>query len=677
MKNRFFIVFILLIICHQQLGMFAFASSKLKDITFLESDYMNEERLLTSSFDRIENIVGNMSLFDKITQMMMMSIRYWDEDLKDNKGHVQFTEMNDQVSSMIEKYNFGAVIYFAQNMVNTEQVFNLTMDIQEAAVNYGGIPMLICTDQEGGLVYRLSTGTALPGNMALGATGNVKYSKMAGEIVGSELSVLGINTNLAPVVDVNNNANNSVIGLRSYGDDTVMVGKYAVEFIDGMSEYDVIGCAKHFPGHGDTNEDSHYNLPCVDKSKEDLLKCELIPYEFVISEGIEMIMTAHILYPQLESDEIFSYKTGKKEALPATMSDDIVTGLLKESMNFKGIVVTDAMDMAGITNNWDPLQAVINSIKAGVDMICMPCPLNDLNDVAFLDDIIDGIIKAVNDKTISMSRIDDAVTRILTVKMNRGILDWNYCNYDLENACDIVGGEYNREIERRISAAAVTVVQNKNNTLPLQITSQSKVLMLVPYDNEKAQMIIGWNRAKDAGLIPYGAEVRVFQFSKNKTLKTYLKEIEWADTIIFNSEISSARSMNGGGWESAYILEVLKYAESTGKTTVVQSVDKPYDVQSYPNADAVVAVYGCKGSSIDPTEALIKEIKGTDDVSITYGPNIIAGIEVILGVFGAKGTLPVDIPQFINGNYVENVIFKRGYGLRYDGLIQKQIDYID
>lgn len=618
-----------------------------------------------SSQAEVKKLLGEMSLRDKVTQMMMVDFRYWDENPNDNTEKTGFTVMNDQVRKIVEDYNFGAVIYFAQNLTGTKQAYNLTMEMQEAAAKDGGIPLLISVDQEGGSVYRLGSGTALPGNMALGATGNTSYAKTAGQIIGSELSVLGINTNLSPVVDVNNNANNPVIGLRSYSDDPETVGLMASAVIEGMSEYNVIGCAKHFPGHGDTSTDSHYGLPSVNKSKDTLLKCELAPYQVAIEQGIEMIMTAHILYPQLEKDTIISKKTGKAESLPATMSDDIIKKLLKEEMGFEGVVVTDAMNMAGVANNWEPVEAVVNSIRAGVDMICMPCTVHDTNALKNLDAIIDGVINAVNNGTISMERIDDAVTRILTVKANNGILDWSAENYSEEKALAVVGSAENREKEREIAAAAVTVIENKNNTLPLRITSKSKVLMVVPYDNEKAQMIMGWNRAKEAGLIPDGAEVKVVRFTSSTTTNTYKNEIQWADTIIFNSEVSSAARMNGGRWESAYILSVIDYAESLGKTTIVQSVDKPYDVQSYPKADAVIAVYGCKGSSVDPTEALVGSVTGSE---AAYGPNIIAGIEVILGVFDARGTLPVNIPKLSNGVYTEDIVYERGYSLTYDSL---------
>lgn len=650
MKNKFLGMFLLLFIIISLTSVPAWAAEKENEV---------------------EKMVSRMSLREKISQMMMVSFRHWDENIPGREEPQNFTVMNEQVAWIVENYNFGAVIYFSQNLEEIEQAYELTTAMQQAAVKNGGIPMLICADQEGGMVYRLKEGTALPGNMALAAAANPRYSYMAGQILGSELSAIGINTNLAPVVDVNSNANNPVIGLRSYGDNPKVVGELSSSTLKGMAVYNVIGCAKHFPGHGDTSTDSHYGLPCVDKSFEELLQCELIPYQELISQGVDMIMTAHILYPQLEKDQLFSAKTGKEEALPVTMSDDIITGLLKQAMGFEGIVVTDAMNMEGITDSWDPVQAIINAISAGVDMICMPCTLNELKDVEDLESIIVGVETAVEKGMIPISRIDDAVIRILKVKQKHGILGWNALDYSLEKAEETVGSDSNREVERQIAAAAVTVVQNKKDTLPLKVNNSSKVLIIVPNENQKAQMLMGWNRAKAEGLIPEGAEVRTICFGKNTSLKTYKKQIQWADTLVMISQVSNSKKMNGKSWESSYLLKVIDYAESKGKTTIVESIDKPYDVQSYSKADAVLAVYGSKGSGIDPTEALVGDITKSE---AACGPNITAGMEIILGTFGAKGVLPVDIPKFEKGKYTSEIVYPRGFGITYESLIANKLN---
>lgn len=619
----------------------------------------------------LSDLVSHMPLRDKITQMMMVDFRQW--------GSQDFTVMNDQVQKIMEDYRFGGVIYFANNIKTTEDTFNLTQAFQQAATKNGGIPLLIAADQEGGSVYRLGTGTALPGNMALGATyelSGTKYAYEAGKIIGSELSVLGINVNLAPVVDVNNNPNNPVIGLRSYSDDATAVGQLASAQIAGMKQFQVIGCVKHFPGHGDTATDSHYGLPVVDKSLEQLLENELKPYEIAIAEGVEMVMAAHILYPQLEQDRVLSQKTGKEEALPATLSDDIITGLLKGKMGFPGVVITDAMNMAGITDTFLQTQAAVLAISAGVDMLCMPTSgVYTPQDLSRIDDIIDSIAQAVEQGKIPQSRIDDAVTRILTLKKDRGILSYDPQAYTLEKAQTVVGGEENRSMERQMAAAAVTVVRNDKDTLPLKIAADSKVLVLVPYNNEMGQIVMAWNRAYQAGLIPEGAQLEVKRFQKTDSggYSNHDKGIQWADVVIVISEISSANrycSTNSQNWLYAGPNGYTKYAKSLGKATVVMSADKPYDVQMYPYADAVLAVYGCKGSSVDPTEALIGGVTATEQAC---GPNIIAGMEVALGIFGATGKLPVNVYEYdiATKAYTQTLVYQRGYGLTYDPLAPK------
>lgn len=613
-----------------------------------------------SAASEVDDYISRMSLRQKVTQMIMMEFRVWDSD---GSGTKDFTVMNGDVRKIIEDYDFGAVILFSNNIKTTEDTFRLVQAMQTAASVDGGIPLLLTVDQEGGSVYRLGSGTALPGNMALGATGDADNAYEAGRIIGSELSCLGINTTLSPVVDVNSNANNPVIGLRSFGDDAGVVGNMASKYIEGLAEYDVIGCAKHFPGHGDTGTDSHYGLPVVDKSPDVLMNNELLPYNIAISQGIEMIMTAHILYPQLESDTVYSQKTGKRESLPATMSDDILTGLLKGKLGFEGIVCTDAMEMAGIADYWDEVQATVNAIKAGADMICVPTNVVRMADLPKLDAVIDGVIAAVKSGEIPEARLDDACRRILTVKANHGLLSYNPSDYSLSEALSVVGCAENRAMERQLAAKAVTVIQNKNNTLPLKLTGSSKVLMLTPYDNECGQLVMGWNRAGEAGLIPDGAQVRVVRYNSGD-ISAYKNDINWADTVWIDSEISSASKIKSNSWVYAGPRALLEYAESMGKTTVVMSVDKPYDVQEYPEADAVLAVYGCKGSTVDPTEALIG---GITESKAACGPNITAGVEVALGVFGASGRLPINIPKLNRQtcSYGNEILYARGYGLTY------------
>ena len=404
--------------------------------------FMMSGSLVCASNTRVDQLLSQMTLRQKITQMMMVDFRKWQQDGESEAS--DFTQMNAEVQKIVEDYDFGSVILFANNIKETKQSYELSMALQAAATKDAGIPLLISTDQEGGSVYRLGSGTALPGNMALGATNDSYNAQIAGEIIGSELSSLGINTDLAPVVDVNNNPANPVIGLRSYGDDPIQVGHMAAAEIKGLAKYHVIGCVKHFPGHGDVATDSHYGLPVVNKDKDMLLKNELMPYQVAINEGIDMIMSAHILYPQLDNSTVYSNKTGQQEKLPSTLSHKIITDLLKDELGFKGVVVTDAMNMKGISNTFDQVQAAQLAINAGVDMLCMPCELKSKADLNNLDAIINGIEKAVQDGEISESRLNDGVRRILTLKENKGILDFNPNQYSLEHALATVGSDANR-----------------------------------------------------------------------------------------------------------------------------------------------------------------------------------------------------------------------------------------
>ena len=315
--------------------------------------------------DPIQTIVQNMTLRQKIAQCLMMDFRKWN----DAEGEAQnMTRLAPEVKTILEEYQFGAVILFAENIQKTGDTVALTKEMQDAATAKGGLPLLIATDQEGGIVYRLGSGTALPGNMALAATGDSNNARLAGEIIGRELESVGINTTLAPVIDVNNNANNPVIGLRSFSDDANIVGEYGAQYIKGLNAYDTIGCAKHFPGHGDTDTDSHTGLPEVKKSLDQLKNNELKPYTIAIDKGIDMIMSAHILYPGLDDTTVLSEKTGKEERRPATLSHKILTDLLRNDMGFQGVVVTDAMNMEGISKRFSMGQATTEALKAGADL---------------------------------------------------------------------------------------------------------------------------------------------------------------------------------------------------------------------------------------------------------------------------------------------------------------------
>lgn len=267
--------------------------------------------------------------------------------------------MTPEFIEQVREWKIGNVILFENNVVNCEQLRKLCADITRLITEETGIPPFITIDQEGGAVSRLKEDAAIfPGAMAVAAAGKPENARIAGRITGLELRSLGVNFDYAPVADVNNNPRNPVIGVRSYGDDPEKAAEYVIEMMRGLTEGGVLSSLKHFPGHGDTAVDSHLGLPKVDKSLEELEKCELLPFRRAIEAGAPAVMTAHILYPQLEPDDI-----------PATMSRRIITGLLREKLGFDGLVVSDSMMMAAIAKYYGRLEGTLAAVRAGVDLV--------------------------------------------------------------------------------------------------------------------------------------------------------------------------------------------------------------------------------------------------------------------------------------------------------------------
>lgn len=622
--------------------------------------FVNAESL--NSRAEAEKIVSEMTLDEKIGQMLMPDFRQWKQA---GESEVQdFTEMNEEVAEIIDEFDLGGVILFAQNVKTTEQTAKLTHDLQQVAINDedGNLPLLTTIDQEGGIVTRLGTGTNFPGNMAIGATKNEQSSYDTGSVIGKELNSLGINVNFAPSVDVNNNPLNPVIGLRSFSSNPDLVAKLGVKMIEGIQSNGVAAAAKHFPGHGDTATDSHYGLPKVDKSLEELKKVELKPFQAAIDNGVDMIMTAHIQFPQIEKDTYTSIKDGQEIQIPATLSDDILTGLLREDMNFDGVIITDALNMAAIAENFGEVETVKMAFEAGVDIALMPTILRSKADVPKLRAIVDGVKEAVENGEISEEKINESATRVVKLKIDRGVMNVANDNKTVEekiaNAKSIVGSKENRDVERRVSAEAITVVKNEENILPLNPKEGEKVLLIAPYDNELPGMKFGLNRLMKEGKVN-SVQVDTYCYKSEKTMTEELKnKINEANYVVVLSEMGNYTHLNSTHWITAIPNEVVNYANELNKDSVVVSVGKPYDIAAHKNAKAEVIAYGYKG--MDPTEA----DGGLSPVQ-AFGPNIPAAIEVVFGAAEARGTLPVSIPT-VDENGTANLevnAFDYGFGI--------------
>lgn len=310
------------------------------------------------------------------------------------------TQLDSAFISMVRKHKIGNVILFGHNVAGRMQLHQLCADIQDLVLDATGYPAFITIDQEGGPVSRLPEGSAVfPSAMAIAATQYTQNAYDAGLLTGQELKALGINFNLAPVMDVNNNPRNPAIGVRSFGDTPACVGKYGVQMIRGLTEAGVLCAAKHFPGHGDTAVDSHVGLPCVDKTFEELLACELIGFQAAIDAGVPAIMASHILYPQLES-----------ESVPATMSRRIITGLLKEKLGFTGLVLSDCMMMGAIADHYGTVAGCLAAAKAGVDILFVSHSASQAGEAAHKlhDALVEG--------QLDMAEMEASAAKILALK---------------------------------------------------------------------------------------------------------------------------------------------------------------------------------------------------------------------------------------------------------------------
>ena len=328
-------------------------------------------------------IVSKMSLQEKIGQMIIAGF--------------SGTTLNEETKDLIQNKRIGGVIFYSNNIESITQTVTLLNDIK--AINeQNKTPLFLSIDQEGGRVSRLPGSLkTIPTNELIGNVNEPKFSYGIGKIIGNELKQFGFNLDYAPVMDVNSNPDNPVIGDRSFSSNPNVVKKLGVETMKGLQSEDIVTVIKHFPGHGDTSVDSHLQLPKVNKSVEDLKKTELIPFKGAIEEGVDMVMIAHILLPQLDDK-------------PASLSPKIINGLLRNQMGYEGVVITDDMTMKAITNHYGIEQASVDSIKAGSDLILVAHNYNKV--VA----VMKTIKAAVENGEISEERINESVERIIELK---------------------------------------------------------------------------------------------------------------------------------------------------------------------------------------------------------------------------------------------------------------------
>lgn len=310
------------------------------------------------------------------------------------------TQLTEEFKALIRRYKIGNVILFLRNVESASQLRQLCSEIQTLIREETGYPAFIIIDQEGGMVSRLPEDAVdVPGAMALAATGDPENARLASKITIRQLRGLGANFNMAPVLDVNSNPANPVIGVRSFGDDPERVAAFGCASIAPYENSGVLCCLKHFPGHGDTAVDSHLGLPRVDKTEEELEQLELIPFRRAIAAGAPAVMMSHVLFPNIADDQ-----------LPCTMSRRMVTDLLRNKLGFRGLILTDCMEMLAIQNHYGTPQGVVAAIRAGVD----------LAEISSRMDLEEASAKAVNEAAargeLNLQEIQESVERILKFK---------------------------------------------------------------------------------------------------------------------------------------------------------------------------------------------------------------------------------------------------------------------
>ncbi len=531
----------------------------------------------------VESIISGMTTEQKIAQMIIPSLRTWNN--KDT------TVLNSEQAASLKKYDFAGVILFSQNTKNVTKTTELINSIQDAHSN-GGFKdsMFVAVDQEGGRVTRLQTGTHMPGNMAVAATGDVTNAYKAATVIGKELAVQGFNLDFAPVVDVNSNPANPVIGVRSFSDKPEIVTQYGLNYVNGLHDQKVMTCLKHFPGHGDTDVDSHTGLPKIDKTYDELLKSELIPFSSLAS-ATDFIMTAHIQFPQIEKETCISKASGQKIYLPATLSKMFLTDILRKKLGYQGLIITDSMEMDAISTNFDKLDASARAINAGADILLMPVRLTSTKDIADLDAYIKGLGDMVRSGAISENRINESVTRILRTKEKYGLLD-KVQKASPKNAANIVGSKEHKAVEWEITQKAVTATKN-DGVFP--IGKDKKVVIFYPKKEELNSIKAGVKKA--------GINKVDYIFDGEGVSSSADSSIQNADVVICISSCATGGELKN----TATVDTLIEKTKNNGKKTMVLSTNLPYDLQKFNNADALVA---CYGPGVNITAAIYKIFLG-------------------------------------------------------------------
>ena len=527
--------------------------------------YLAPTQNLALTEEKMHQLIAHMSIEQKVGQLIVVGF--------------EGTRINADIKSNISQHFVGGVTLFARNIQSPRQLARLTTDLQKLTQETEHrIPLFIATDQEGGWVARLKTGaTVLPGNMALGAAGSAELAEQAGKITAIELAAVGINLNFAPVMDVNNNPRNPVIDRRSFGEGPDLVSRLGSAYIKGLQQNGVLATTKHFPGHGDTTVDSHTDLPTVSHDVERIRAIELKPFRAAIEANVAAIMTAHIVYSALDADR------------PATLSQRILTTLLRGELGFDGLIITDDMEMKAIDRRYRAGEAVVMAIAAGADMVLTLWTYQNQLEV------FDALVSAVKSGRISEDRINQSVERILKYKTAFGAFDSE--DATPLKAIELVGSAPHRRIAATIADQAITVVENQSGIMPLNTCTSPLAISSSP-------LLFNLLRVRYANSI--SARIPV-EPNIETVLPKLARQAETVNVVV--AGISNHRQA-----ELIYQL-----GTKTKTPIIVAAFGSPYSLQRCPNVSVSLAAYDAHYESV------------------------LAAVKVMVGESDAPGKLPIQL----------------------------------
>ena len=524
--------------------------------------------------NNVDELISKMTLEQKAGQLLVIGF--------------MGPKLTPELREMIEQHHVGSVILFSlnQNIESPQQIAQLNHDLQTAAVNSGHVGLFICIDQEGGRVTRLFENkgfTEFPSAMGIGATGKPGNAEHIARAIAVEMKALGLNVNFAPVLDVNNNAVNPIIGTRSFSSDPNIVAKFGVAFLKGLQSEGILAFGKHFPGHGDTGTDSHIALPSVPHDRERLAAIEFVPFKAAMQNDVAGIMTAHVTFPAIDPTE----------KLAATLSPKILSGLLRDEMKYNGLLVTDSLEMGAIgESGYPPPKAAATALKAGADLLLFNKGFDDHKKAIAL------IIAQVKSGEIPRARLDQAVKRILIAKEKFGVIAPAPIN--VGDAASRVGTAEIKSISRDVAAQSITLLRDDAKLLPLKAGANVYVVESPALNN--FGKLIGTS-AVTVSASPTSAEI------------TMVSGMARTDTSrIFIVGLAGATA------NSSQIRLVQELLNMKTKVVVVALRD-PYDLMNVKSTTTMIATY----SSTQPSlEALAN---------------------VLLGKAKPQGKLPVDLPD--------------------------------